>query len=98
MPEVVCYKGSEISYQIARRVISIKYISLVNLIMDKEVVKELIQKEMNVNNLTRELNKLLNNEATQRQISEDYIQLQNILNAGGNASAKAAEIIIASAS
>ncbi len=51
--------------------------------MDKEVVKELIQKEMNVNNLTRELNKLLNNEATQRQISEDYIQLQNILNAGG---------------
>jgi lipid-A-disaccharide synthase len=98
VPEVVCYKGSEISYQIARRVISIKYISLVNLIMDKEVVKELIQKEMNVNNLTRELNKLLNNEATQRQISEDYIQLQNILNAGGNASAKAAEIIIASAS
>lgn len=98
VPEVVCYKGSEISYQIARRVISIKYISLVNLIMDKEVVKELIQQEMNVTNLTRELNRLLNDEGAQQQISKDYTQLQNILSAGGNASVKAAEIIITSAS
>lgn len=98
VPEVVCYKGSEISYQIAKRVISIKYISLVNLIMDKEVVKELIQQEMNVANLTAELNKLLNDASRQQQIHEDYAQLQNILGAGGDASAKAAAIIIASAS
>ncbi len=93
VPEVVCYKGSEISYQIAKRVISIKYISLVNLIMDKEVVKELIQAEMNVPNLTKELNLLLTDESKQVQIKEDYCQLNDLLNAGGNASGKAAEII-----
>ncbi|MGN7784886.1 lipid-A-disaccharide synthase [Niabella sp. 22666] len=98
VPEVVCYKGSEISYQIAKRVISIKYISLVNLIMEKEVVKELIQQEMNVANLTTELDKLLNDAGRQQQIRQDYAQLQNILGAGGDASAKAAAIIIASAS
>ncbi|WP_114792103.1 lipid-A-disaccharide synthase [Niabella yanshanensis] len=98
VPEVVCYKGSEISYQIAKRVISIKYISLVNLIMDKEVVKELIQQDMNVVNLTTELNKLLNDAGRQQQIREDYVQLQQILGAGGDASAKAAAIIIKSAS
>ncbi len=98
VPEVVCYKGSEISYQIAKRVISIKYISLVNLIMDQEVVKELIQKEMNVANLTAELNKLLNDTNRQQQIQDSYTKLHKILGAGGHASAKAAAIIIASAS
>ena len=47
IPEVVCYKGSYISYQIAKRIITLKYISLVNLIMDQEVVTELIQGECN---------------------------------------------------
>ena len=47
VPEVVCYKGGWISYQIAKRIITLKYISLVNLIMDREVVKELIQDECN---------------------------------------------------
>src|ERR671927_1041987 len=55
VPEVVCYKGSNISYQIAKRLIKIKYISLVNLIMDKLVVKELIQNELTVKNLEQEL-------------------------------------------
>jgi lipid-A-disaccharide synthase len=44
---VVCYKGGWISYQIAKRIITLKYISLVNLIMDEEVVTELIQEECN---------------------------------------------------
>ena len=47
VPQVVCYKGSWISYQIAKRIITLKYISLVNLIMDKTVVTELIQEELN---------------------------------------------------
>ena len=47
VPEIVCYKGNWISYQIAKRIITLKYISLVNLIMDKEVVTELIQDECN---------------------------------------------------
>ncbi|MGC4231564.1 MAG: lipid-A-disaccharide synthase [Niabella sp.] len=98
VPEVVCYKGSEISYQIAKRVISIKYISLVNLIMDKEVVKELIQGDMNVKQLTKELDELLNNPGKQTQIQQDYKALKEVLSSGENASEEAARIIVASAS
>ena len=91
VPEVVCYKGSNISYQIARRLIKIKYISLVNLIMDKEVVKELIQDEMNEKNLEIELRKLL---AGNEQQQDDYKDLKNLLSEGGDASKNAAEIIL----
>lgn len=94
VPEVVCYKGSEISYQIAKRIINIKYISLVNLIMDKEVVKELIQGDMNENNIVAELNLLLHNAQKQAQIQNDYHQLRTILQVEGDASQKAAEIIL----
>ncbi len=57
VPEVVCYKGSAISYQIAKRIITLKYISLVNLIMDQEVVTELIQDECNTKRIKEELQK-----------------------------------------
>ena len=93
IPEIVCYKGSNISYQIAKRLVKIKYISLVNLIMDKLVVKELIQAELTTANLEKELNELLNNPAKQAQIREDYLQLQATLSKGGHASAQAAKII-----
>lgn len=59
VPEVVCYKGNWISYQIAKRIITLKYISLVNLILDKEIVKELIQDEFNKKNIKAELQKIL---------------------------------------
>ncbi len=95
VPEVVCYKGSEISYQIAKRVIDIRYISLVNLIMDKEVVRELIQGEMNTENITGELALLLHHHGKQQQLRKDYEALKNILSTGKNASAKAAAIITA---
>lgn len=90
VPEVVCYKGSRISYEIARRVISIKYISLVNLIMDKPVVTELIQNDMNVENLSRELSLLLNDEHRKQQLKRDYSSLRQLLSQGGHASANAA--------
>lgn len=93
VPEVVCYKGSNISYQIGKRLIKIKYISLVNLIMNKLVVKELIQNEMNVHNLIIELKDLLLNEKLNHQIQQDYAQLKDILSKGGNASEKAAKSI-----
>lgn len=93
IPEVVCYKGNPVSYQIARRLITIKYISLVNLIMDKEVVKELIQNDLTVANLQHELNQLLNNPQRIAQLKEDYRQLKEKLKQGGNASAKAAQTI-----
>lgn len=94
VPEVVCYKGSNISYQIAKRVISIKYISLVNLIMDKPVVKELIQNDLTVDNLVYELKQLLQNPERQKQLKEDYAALKNILSLKGNASANAARSIM----
>lgn len=94
VPEVICYKGSAISYQIARRLIKIKYICLVNLIMDKEVVKELIQDDFTVANLKTELDKILFDAQKQQQLKEDYHQLAELLSKGGNASAKAAASII----
>jgi lipid-A-disaccharide synthase len=93
VPQVVCYKGSSISYQIAKRLITIKYISLVNLIMDRPVVKELIQNEMNANNVQVELERLLNDNNTQIRMKKDYAKLWDLLSAGGNASQKAAAII-----
>jgi lipid-A-disaccharide synthase len=93
VPEVVCYKGSNISYQIGKRLIKIKFISLVNLIMDKLVVKELIQDAMNATNLILELDDLLLNERRKLQIEVDYTALKNILSQGGNASEKAAKSI-----
>jgi lipid-A-disaccharide synthase len=94
VPEVVCYKGSPISYQIAKRVVKVKYISLVNLIMDKLVVKELIQHALTPDNLREELTALLSSEKRQAELKQDYTQLWNLLSQGGNASAKAARSIV----
>ena len=94
VPEVVCYKGSYLSYQIGRRLVKVKYISLVNLIMDKLVVKELIQDDMTVENLKHELQELLTNEELQVQLANDYAVLKKLLGEGGNASAKAAQSIV----
>lgn len=94
VPEAVCYKGSWLSYQIGKRVVKVKYISLVNLIMDKLVVKEFIQQDMNAKNLTRELSELLHNRERLDQIKKDYTSLKEILSEKGNASAKAAFSIV----
>lgn len=95
VPEVVCYKGGNISYQIAKRLIKIKYISLVNLIMDKLVVKELIQNDLTVKNLVKELAFILKDEERIAGMKQDYAALKHLLSQGGNASAKAAKSIYA---
>jgi lipid-A-disaccharide synthase len=94
VPEVVCYKGSNISYQIAKRLVKVKYISLVNLIMDKPIVTELIQNELTIVNLRRELDALLNSEEKKRQLHSDYTDLRNLLSQDGMASARAAQSIV----
>jgi len=94
VPEVVCYKGSAISYQIAKRLIKVKYISLVNLIMDRPIVKELIQDEMNTENIVQELRKLLSDEKARARLQQDYQDLHELLSQGGNASEKAADLIV----
>src|SRR5450432_279096 len=93
VPEVICYKGSRISYQIAKRLIKVKYISLVNLIMNKPVVKELIQDEMTKDHIVTELRKLISEDAARHQIMNDYKELRTLLSQGGNASEKAAQWI-----
>lgn len=93
VPEVVCYKGSFLSYQIGKRLVNVKYISLVNLIMDKLVVKELIQNDLTVENLKKELTELLTDEKRIATIQTDYAALRNLLGQGGNASGKAAASI-----
>ena len=92
VPEVVCYRGNWISYQIAKRVISLKYISLVNLIMDAPIVTELIQGELNTKNLKTELEKLLNPEH-RAKLLKDYKTLREKLGNEG-ASERTASLIL----
>jgi lipid-A-disaccharide synthase len=93
VPEVVCYKATALSYFLAKWMIKVKYISLVNLVMDKEVVKELIQGDLTEENIVNELELLLHNGKRQRQLLEDYEELKGRLGNAG-ASEKAAEVII----
>lgn len=92
VPEVVCYKGSWVSYQIAKRIITLKYISLVNLIMDEEVVTELIQGECNPKRIKVELSRLL--EPNHRmELAKKYAELESKLG-GIGASKKTAQLIV----
>lgn len=90
-PQVVCYKTSSISYFLAKLVVKVKYIALVNLICDKEVVKELIQDDFNADNLVNELNRILNKK-NKTQILSDYDSLIRLLGDIG-ASKRAADAI-----
>lgn len=92
VPEVVCYKGSAISYQIAKRLVKVKYISLVNLVMDREVVKELIQNEMTAANMAEELRKITEDPARRQRLLDDYKELHHRLGDSG-ASEKTARLI-----
>lgn len=91
VPEVVCYKGSWLSYQIAKRVINLNYISLVNLIMDKPVVTELIQDDFNTKRLKKELQNILKTEKREA-LFMDYFELEKKLG-GKGASKKTARLI-----
>ncbi|EJL66057.1 lipid-A-disaccharide synthase [Flavobacterium sp. CF136] len=93
VPEVVCYKGSWASYQIAKRIITLKYISLVNLIMDEEVVTELIQNECNTERIKEELQKLLEPDYRQKLLNNYNILEQKL--GGTGASKKTAKLIVA---
>ena len=89
IPEVVCYKGGWISYSIARMLIKVNFISLVNLIMEREVVKELIQHELNTANLKKELRSIVSDQENISRMKSDFDALRKILG-GSGASAKTA--------
>jgi len=91
VPQVVCYRANWLSYQIAKRIITLDFISLVNLIMGKEVVKELIQRELTTKNLEKELHNILEGPKRAHQL-EVYLELEKKLG-GKGASKKTAELI-----
>lgn len=93
LPQVVCYKGSPISYVIAKSLIKIRFISLVNLIMDEEVVTELIQKECNSVRMEAELKEILPKGNKRNAISLKYKELIDVLGAGGASHKIAASIL-----
>ena len=96
VPEVVCYKTSKFSYQIAKWLVKIKFISLVNLIMDKEIVQEIIQENLTEQHLTTALRNITENETKRNEVMDNYASLHALLAAGGgDASAKVAQEIIA---
>ena len=92
VPQVVCYKTNSVSYQIAKRLVKTKFISLVNIVMDKMVVEELIQNELNPYNLSSSLSKILEN-TNREKIQMDYNALKIKLGVKG-ASDKVADLII----
>ncbi|MCB0395762.1 MAG: lipid-A-disaccharide synthase [Flavobacteriales bacterium] len=93
VPQVVCYKGSALSFFIARLLVKIKYISLVNLILDKEAVKELIQGDLNKENVTKELASILPGGNKREDMITQYKDLRKSLG-GQGASDRAAQIIL----
>jgi lipid-A-disaccharide synthase len=93
VPEVACYKTSTFSYAIAKRLIRVPFISLVNLILEKEAVRELIQGDLNEDLLVEELGKILPGGAKHQAQKEDYQTLQNVVG-GPGASERAGGLIV----
>ncbi|HMR86750.1 MAG TPA: lipid-A-disaccharide synthase [Saprospiraceae bacterium] len=89
VPQIVCYKGNAISYLIAKQLVDLKYISLVNLIADKEIVKELIQNDLTKENLLTQLDLLQKNKSV---IKNGYDQLKVMLGSKGASDRAASEI------
>lgn len=83
LPQVVCYKGNRISYLIARQLIKIRFISLVNLILDREAVRELIQDELNSDQIRKEVHSLLHDQARIDRMKSDYAELYTKLGGPG---------------
>ncbi len=93
LPEVVCYKSGALSIKIAKLLVDVKYISLPNLIMDKPVVKELIQNDLSVKNISDELEKLLNDKPYRAKMLHDYEELVKQLGGEGASKRLAVELV-----
>ncbi len=93
VPQVVVYKANAVTVFVARMLIKVGYISLVNLIMNREVVKELIQKDCNVTKITLVMSRLLNDESYRIKMLQDYKELHERIGSPG-ASSRAAKLIV----
>jgi lipid-A-disaccharide synthase len=83
VPQVVCYKSSALSYRIAKALVKIKFISLVNLIMDKEVVRELIQQDCQSDLMIDELKKIVDGQEARILMLQAYDELISLLGQNG---------------
>jgi lipid-A-disaccharide synthase len=92
-PELVCYKGNFLSYLLARKLVRVPFISLVNLVLGKPAVRELIQQEMTAANIARELNRLLHEPGYRNAQLEQFRLLREKLGRGGASRKTAAEIV-----
>jgi len=92
VPQVVCYKTGWLFFNLAKMVIKVKYISLVNLIVEREICKELIQSNLNTSNLIAELTKIVTKDSRDIMF-KDYEELHQKLG-GAGASKRAAELIV----
>lgn len=93
VPQVVCYIGNAISYQIAKRLVHVKYIAIVNLILDKPLVTELIQNDCTPEHLKRELGLILKGQPKRDEIEKGYATVREMLGKGG-ASEKVAQSLL----
>lgn len=93
VPQVVCYRGNPISFWLARKLVKVPFISLVNLIMGKEVVKELVQTDFNETSLANELNMLIMNEVYRENMISAYHELWEKLGQGNASELAATETI-----
>jgi len=93
VPQVVCYRTSSLTYTLGKRFIKVRFLSLVNLIMEREVVRELIQNDLNRKKLHSELQDIIATGYRHDQIRRDYVELRGILE-GGGASARVAEDMV----
>lgn len=93
VPEIVCYKGNPLSYWLAKKLVKVKYISLVNLILDKQAVTELIQDDLNEKRLLAELTALIENTERKEDLQSDYTRLWELLGAAKASDTAAREIV-----
>lgn len=93
LPQVICYKGNKISIEIARRVVNVDYIGLANLILDEQVIPELIQNNMTVERMNKELDSMLHDRSRREELFKDYARLREVVG-GPGASAKVAQGIV----
>jgi lipid-A-disaccharide synthase len=92
-PQVVCYSGDAISFEIAKRLVKLKFISLVNLIMDREVVKELLQDQLTPENIISELKKILVGGSERERMISAYMELSDLLGPAGASERIACEMV-----
>lgn len=93
VPQAVCYSTSRLTYSLAKWVIKVRFISLVNLVMDREVVRELIQNQLNLTGLHRELSQILSTGYRHGMMKRDYSELREILGGSGASERVAADMV-----